>query len=708
MFVPWKMMLMFGGVISMPTDPVCGMFVPDASNLVSEIDGQKFYFCSTTCQATYSAPEAQVRKLKNRLIVGWILAIPVLLLTYAFSFAYKDYLLLILAMPVQFYSGLGFYDGAYHALRSRTGNMDLLVALGTNSAFFFSLFVTVYPDAIPSSSVYFDTSVFIVTLILTGNYIENIMKTRANRAAGKLIDLIPGKTHLLDLNGSITDVDTDKIRPGDMVLVKPGEVFPVDGAVTEGISDVDESMLTGEQSPVLKEEGKNVSSGTSNLNGTLKIRATRIGHDSTVSQIFESIQRAASGRVKTQRIADVFSSVFVPIVLASAAAAGLFWYFYLSSALGSGGAFVIALLAFVSVVVIACPCAIGLATPLSLLISSTVSSEKGIVVKNPSALDRLSKANRVIFDKTGTITDPDPWVMSFNLFDGYTESYVLERAAAVESASNHPVARAIVRYALGKSAKTATPSGVSEIPGRGITGTVGTDRIEVSRSSVREGSAVEISINGKPAGTMLLAYNLRKGAVRTIRTLHDIGLKVSMVTGDSAEEAARIAGLVGIDEVHAEVRPDQKAEIVRTYQEKGDYVVFVGDGINDTVALETSDVGIAMGSGSDIAKESGDIILLNSDIINVVYAKIIGNRTISKVKQNIGWAAGYNSALIPIAGGILVPLFGLGIYSFLPILAALAMGFSSVTVVVNSLFLRPRIARSIAEVGKTVASEKIA
>ena len=689
----------------MPTDPVCGMFVPDSSNLVSEIDGQKFYFCSTSCQATYSAPEAQVRKLKKRLIVGWILAIPVLILTYAFTFAYRDYILLILAVPVQFYSGLGFYDGAYHALRSRTGNMDLLVALGTSSAFFFSLFVTVYPNAIPSSSVYFDTSVFIVTLILTGSYIENIMKTRANRTAGKLMDLIPAKTHLLGLNDSITDVDSDKVKPGDLVLVKPGEIFSVDGTVIAGSSDVDESMLTGEQNPVLKEEGESVSSGTSNLNGTLKIRATRTGHDNTVSQIFESIQRAASGRVKVQRIADVFSSIFVPIVLASAAAAGLFWYFYLLNGLGSGGAFVIALLAFVSVVVIACPCAIGLATPLSLLISSTVSSEKGIVVKNPSALDRLSKANRVILDKTGTITDPDPEVISFRVLDGYSENYVLERAAALESVSNHPVARAIVRYAVGKSARTVTPSGVSEFPGRGITGTVGTESIEVSRSSVMGGSAVEISINGNRAGTMLLSYNLRKNAARAVRTLHEMGLKVSMVTGDSAEEAARIAGLVGIDDVHAEVRPHQKAEIVRAYQEEGDYVIFVGDGINDTVALETSDVGIAMGSGSDIAKETGDIILLNSDIINVVYAKIIGNRTISKVKQNIGWAAGYNSALIPIAGGVLVPLFGLGIYSFLPILAALAMGFSSVTVVVNSLFLRPRIARTIADLGKTVASE---
>ena len=682
----------------MPTDPVCGMFVPETTSLVSVIDGQKYYFCSTSCQTTFSAPEAQAKKLKRRLAVAWPLAIPVLVMTYAFFFPYKDYVLLLLSIPVQFYSGLGFYEGAYHALKGRTGNMDLLIALGTSAAFFFSLFVTFFPKAITASSVYFDTTTFIIALILTGNFAENTMKERANKAAGKLIGMVPNTTHLVAADGSISDVNTSEIKPDDVVLVKPGEVFSIDGLVIEGQSDVDESMLTGEQDPVLKEEGKPVSSGTANLNGTLKVKVTRTGHDSTISQIYDSIQRAVSGRVKVQRIADVFSSIFVPVVLASAAAAGLFWYFYLLGGLGFGGALVIAILVFVSVVIIACPCAIGLATPLSLLISSTISSENGIIVKNASALDRLSKASRVVFDKTGTITDPDPFITSFTALEGSSENEVLEMAASIETSSNHPVARAIVNYAKSRSLMIPQPSDIREIPGHGIVGKVGENNVEISRAKVMGGSAVEIVINGKAQGRMHLAYSVREKSVAAIKTLRAIGLKTSIVTGDSSEEAQRIAEQLGIDDVHAEVLPDDKSEIVKKYQENGDHVIFVGDGINDTIALETADVGIAMGSGSDIAKESGDIILLNSDLSSVVYAKIIGGRTISKVKQNIGWAAGYNSALIPIAGGLLVPAFGLGIYSFLPILAALAMGMSSISVVVNSLLLRPRIRKSIAEV----------
>ncbi len=688
----------------MPTDPVCGMFVPEDTDLKSVVDGQTYYFCSKTCQQKYSSPETEARKLKRRLIVGWSLSIPVIVITYGFSHSifYLNYLLLILTLPVQFYSGYGFYEGSYHALKSRSANMDLLVSLGTLTAFVFSAYVTIArPSSIPPSEVYFDASSFIVTLILTGNFIENLTKVKANRAASKLIGTIPNNVHYISSLGDITDKKTDEIRPGDKILVKPGEVISVDGIIYEGKSEVDESMLTGEQEPVLKSAGQVVASGTKNLNGVIRINVTRTGKDSTVSQIYELIQRASSGRVKVQRIADVFSSVFVPIVISSALVASLFWYFYLSS-VGYPLALEIGILAFVSVVVVACPCAIGLAGPITLLISSNVSSENGIIVKNVSALDRLSKSTRAVFDKTGTLTEPDPVVTGISVSPADSEENVIALAASVESASNHPIARAIVALAENKKIPLFEATEIKEIPGVGITGRVNDKEIRVSRAKKEGGSTVSVNVDNEERGFISLSYVIRKEAVSAIKGLRSMGIRSSMITGDSMEEARRVGNQLGIDDIHAEVLPADKSEIIKKYQAAGDHVIFTGDGINDTVALETADVGIAMGSGTDIARESGDIILLKNDLNDVVYAKIIGKKTIGKVKQNIGWAFGYNTALIPVAGGLLVPLFGLSIYSFLPILSALAMGMSSTSVVLNSLLLRRNVSKLIQKYEKGV------
>ena len=413
-----------------------------------------------------------------------------------------------------------------------------------------------------------------------------------------------------------------------------------------------------------------------------------------MSQIYELIQRAISGRVKVQRIADVFSSVFVPVVISSALVASLFWYFYLSS-VGYPLALEIGILAFVSVVVIACPCAIGLAGPITLLISSNVSSENGIIVKNASALDRLSKATRAVFDKTGTLTEPDPVVTGISVSPGGSEENIIALAASVESASNHPIARAIVALAENKKIPLFRATEIKEIPGVGITGRVNDKEIRVSRAKKEGGSTVSVNVDNEERGFISLSYVIRKDAVSAIKGLRSMGIRSSMITGDSMEEARRVGNQLGIDDIHAEVLPADKSEIIRKYQAAGDYVIFTGDGINDTVALETADVGIAMGSGTDIARESGDIILLKNDLNDVVYAKIIGKKTIGKVKQNIGWAFGYNTALIPVAGGVLVPLFGLSIYSFLPILSALAMGMSSTSVVLDSLLLRHNVSKLI-------------
>ncbi len=678
----------------MPTDPVCGMFVPEDTDLVSEIDGKKYYFCSKGCMLKFSSPELEGKRLRRRLIVSWTLSIPILLITYIFGslLDYKDFLLLILAIPVQFYSGAGFYEGAWHSLKSRSANMDLLVSLGTLTAFFFSVFVTFFPKAIPSASVYFDASSFIITLILTGNYIENITKRKANRSAERLLENLPSIAHLLDKDGQIVDVPSDSLEQGQIINVRAGEVFPADGVVVEGTTEVDESMLTGEQTPILKEKEQIVTSGTKNLNGSVKIRVTKAGMNTTVRQIYDMIERASSGRAKVQRVADVFSYYFVPVVMLSAIISALFWYFYLGS-IGYDDAIEISVLAFVSVIVIACPCAIGLAGPITLLISSNISSENGIIIKNTGAVDRLSRVNRVVLDKTGTITEPLPTVKSIQMISNMSEDNLLKYIYPLELESNHPVAKAVVNLARTRGIELISAGNIKEIPGYGIQGEVDGISVSVVRGSEKDGSSVSVKINSEVVSSIFISYEIRDDAKKTVDVLNKLGINISIVSGDSYEEVKRIGDAIGVKDLYAGVLPEQKAEIVTKFQREGDFVMFVGDGINDSIALETADVGVSMGSGSDIAKESGDILLLNNKLENLIKIKLIGNETIRKVKQNIGWAFGYNAFLIPVAAGLLVIPFGLGVYSILPILSALAMGMSSSSVVTNSLLLRGRIAR---------------
>ena len=682
----------------MPTDPVCGMFVPDTTDLVYEKDGEKYYFCSTTCLETFKSPEIEISKLRLKLLVTWSLSIPILLITYLTGyFALKDYLLFALATPIQVYSGRGFYYGAWNSIKQRTSNMDLLVALGTTTAYLFSVTVTfAKPSFIPAGSIYFDASAFIITLILTGSYVETLTKARANSAAARLLSVIPSTVHLLEDDGSITDRGTETLRKGDSIVVRPGENIPADGTVSSGSSEVDESMITGEQMPVVKKKGDAVTSGTLNLNGVIVVHVEKTGSDSTVRKIYSLIQMAASGRTKVQKAADTFALWFVPVVLSAAIASSLFWYIYLVHS-GSPLSTFVPVLVFVSVVVIACPCAIGLAGPITLLISSNISFSNGMVIKNPNALDRLSKVSRVILDKTGTLTERNPVIEEIRPSSGFTVEDVITYSSALEAYSNHPIGNAIKTYATSHGIAIPEAGNVMETAGIGITGTVSGKKIEVTRSQEAGGSNIVVKVDGRSAGTVRLNYVLRPDAIELVKSLKDSGIKVSMITGDRKEEAERLAGIVGITDFHSDTHPEDKASIVSEYQESGDYVLYVGDGINDSIALETADVGMAMGSGSDIAMESGDIILLNDDLLNIRSGLIIGKLTIRKIKQNIVWAIGYNSVLIPVAAGIIVPFTGLGIYSFLPILSALAMGFSSTSVVLNSLLLRRNIAGKLKE-----------
>lgn len=674
----------------MPTDPVCGMFVPDTSNLKLTKEGRDYYFCSTDCLNKFKSPEEQIRAIRWRLIVAWAFSVPVLALTYYPGLQFRAWILLVLTLPVQFYSGLGFYRGAYESIRNRMGNMDILISLGTLTAFFFSLIITVSPGLISHSSTYYDASAFIITLILTGNFIETITKKSAGDAAAKLLELIPGTVHRVE-GQDVVDVPSDSIKEGDIILVKPGEMLVADGTVEQGSADMDTSTITGEQEPVLASEGSRVVSGTKNLNGTIRVRVLNSGSNSTVRKIYDMLQTATSGRARIQRVADVFSLYFVPVVLISASISAAFWAYFIGG--GNTGQWDIPVLAFVSVVVIACPCAIGLAAPITMLISSTYSYENGLIVKNTGALDRISRATRVIFDKTGTLTRTLPEVSAVK--SSMPEDEMLSLAASVESYSNHPVALSIVKYARERKISLPEASGVREMPGQGITGTAGGKNIEIRRYRESRKSSVEVLVDGESAGSVEFDYVVRPESDLLISELKARGIRASMVTGDKESEASRIANLLSLDSYHSECLPDRKADIVRKYQENGDFVVFVGDGINDTIAMETADAGIAVPEASDVAKEAGDVILARNDIMLVLSALDLSKETIRKVKQNIFWAIGYNSALIPIAGGILVPIFGLGMYSVLPILSALAMGLSSTSVVLNSLLLRVTMRKSV-------------
>ncbi len=678
----------------MPTDPVCGMFVSEDSELYTDIDGKRYYFCSKSCMDRFKSPEIESRKLKRKLTVGWVFSIIIMTMMYFTSnFQYKDYILLLFAIPVQFYSGLNFYSGAAQSIKNKSSNMDLLIAIGTLTAFFFSLFVTIFPDAIHGASVYYDASSFIITLILTGTFIENLSKRRANGSAVKLLELMPDRVHVI-INDKEVEKPRNEVDVGELILVKPGEIIPVDGVVRSGASEIDQSMITGEQDPVLVSKDSNIFSGSRNLNGALQVEVLKKSSDSTVNRIYDLIQGAISGRVKIQKVADTFASVFVPVVLSVGAASGLFWYFYLSS-VSNGLDIEIAILAFVSVVVIACPCAIGLAGPITLLISSSVSSQNGIVVKNPSSIERMSKATTVLFDKTGTLTESQPEILGIEPQLSVDSSELISIAASMERFSTHPVGKAIYSYAVRENISLQEVHDFMETPGTGVESTINGIKFKVQRSKESGISSVLVKRGDEEIGNIKLSYSIRKTAKQAVSDLKGLGLKVGMVTGDSVNEAKRVGSLLGLDLIHAELKPEEKSKVISEYQERGEYVVFVGDGINDSIALETADAGFAMSTGSDIAKDTGDIILINDDLTNVPASIVISRDTVSKVRQNIGWAIGYNTVLIPVAAGVLVPFFSLSIYSFLPILSALAMGLSSTSVVMNSLLLKGKIGKDL-------------
>ena len=671
--------------------------------------GTTYYFCSETCLAQFQAPEKSLARLKRLVALGAAFTIPIAALTYLPiipDHQINNIVMFALSLPVQFVVGHRFYLGSYDALRSRIGNMDLLIGLGTTAAWVYSTIATFVPGFFPGSGTYFETSAIIITLIQTGNLLEYITKGRASEAVHRLLSLQPTMAHVLR-NGNEISIPVEEVTVGDILLIRPGEKVPVDGSVVEGNSAIDESMITGESLPRDKRVGDEVIGATVNKTGLLRIQATKVGQDTVLSQIAKLVEEAQVGKAPLQRLADRVSAYFVPAVILIATASGLFWYFVA----GIGLAF--SLLAFVSVVIIACPCALGIATPAALLVGTGKGAENGILIKGGDQLEEAGKINTIIFDKTGTLTKGQPSVTDIVPIGKLTEIQVLRYAGAVEKGSEHPLAEAVVNVAQSKRLELSDPTGFEALPGLGVKATVEGREILLGNQELMskfsvpfeaysdkvtdlqdQGKTVSLlAVDRQPVALLGLADTVKESSAPTVKALKKMGLKVVMLTGDNERTAKAIATTLGIDTIFANVRPDEKEDIVRKLQKNGK-VAMVGDGINDAPALAAADVGIAIGSGTDVAKETGGIILIKDDMTDVPKALELSKATVRKIKQNLLWAFVYNVALIPIAAGILVPFLGPGIYQVLPLLAGAAMAISSVTVVSNSLLLRrfnPRI-----------------
>src|SRR6266700_859350 len=688
----------------MAKDPVCGMFVEEGEHALQTTRyGTTYYFCSETCLIQFQAPEKALARLRRLVALGAVLTVPIAALTYLpiiSDRATNNLVMFVLSLPVQFGVGFRFYRGSYDALRSRIGNMDLLIGLGTSAAWLYSTVVTFVPGFFPGSETYFETSAIIITLIQTGNLLEYITKGKASEAVHRLLSLQPTTAHVIR-GGIETSIPVEKVEVDDVLIVRPGERIPVDGRVVEGSSAVDESMITGESLPKDKRSGDEVIGATINKTGLLRMKATKVGQDTVLSQIAKLVEEAQVGKAPLQRLADKVSAYFVPSVILIATASALFWYFVA----GIGLAF--SLLAFVSVVIIACPCALGIATPAALLVGTGKGAENGILIKGGDQLEEAGRINTIIFDKTGTLTKGQPSVTDVVPIGKLTEIQILGYAGGVEKGSEHPLAAAVVNAAEDKRIMLSDPSSFEALPGLGVKAIIdGRDvllgNLELmNKFSVPIGAYFErigdlqdqgktislLAVDGQPAALIGLADTVKESSAPTVKALKKMGLDVVMLTGDNERTARAIARTLGIDTIFANVRPSEKEDIVRKLQKNGK-VAMVGDGINDAPALAAADVGIAIGSGTDVAKETGGIILIKDDMTDVPKALELSKATVTQIKQTLLWAFVYNVALIPIAAGILVPFLGPGISQVLPLLAGAAMAISSVTVVSNSLLLR--------------------
>jgi Cu+-exporting ATPase len=665
-----------------------------------------------------AAAQREIRALRNRFVIAVILAAIIMVLGFGPPFAGRSYLLWALATPVQFWAGLRFYRGAWGALKHRTSDMNTLIAVGTSVAYFYSVIAVLFPGLFATNvlepHLYFDTSATIIALVLVGRFLEARARGQTSEALKRLIGLQP-KTALVVREGGQREIPIEDVRVGDVILVRPGGRIPVDGTVREGYSSVDESMITGESIPVEKKVGDEVIGATINKTGSFQFEATKVGKDTMLARIVRMVEEAQGSKAPIQRLADVIASYFVPAVIGIAIVTFIVWYF-----VGPSPALTFALLNFVAVLIIACPCALGLATPTAITVGTGKGAEHGILIRNGEALERAQQIRTVLLDKTGTLTRGEPVVTDIVAAASFSIEEVLRLAASVEQSSEHPLGEAVVRAALERKLELSLSTDFNAIPGQGVEALLEGKKLILgnlkfmterglslngleskSAELLEQGkTAMFLGLDTQVAGIIALADTLKPGAREALQALHKMGIETAMITGDNRRTAEAIAREAGIDRVLAEVLPEHKAGEVRKLQEEGRVVAMVGDGINDAPALAQADVGIAIGTGADVAMETGDITLISGDVMGVVTAISLSKRTMRTIKQNLFWAFAYNTALIPVAAGVLYLAFGqtgvpsglrfiLGDYGFLnPMLAAAAMAASSITVVSNSLRLR--------------------
>jgi Cu+-exporting ATPase len=700
--------------INPATENITVEFVPtiiSVENIKSEIE--KFGFkVPHLAEEDVELYEEIIKKreyedLKKRFIFSSILTSLILLDMLSHFFHHfgdrtvVNYILFLLTTPVMFYGGGKFFRSFLAGIRHLSADMNTLIAIGTGSAYLYSVVATFIPSVFTSigrtPDVYYETSAVIITLILLGRLLEARARAQTTTAIKKLSSLQP-KTATLVKDGEEITVQVKDIKPGDIVLVKPGERIPVDGIIIEGFASVDESVITGESMPVEKKPGDSVIGSTLNKAGSFKFRVTNVGKDTVFSKIIQLVKDSLASKPPIQKLADKVASVFVPIVISIATLSFLIWYL-----LGYG--FTFALMNFIATLIVACPCALGLATPTAIVVASGKSAEMGILIKNGNALEIANKINLVVFDKTGTITYGKPEVTDIIKLGNLTEDEILRLSASVERNSEHPLAEAIVRYARVRNLKLYEPKNFFSVPGQGVLADVDSSEVAVGNLTFMSNLGIDakkfentidilsnegktpvfIAVDKRIVGIIAIADTIKHDAKETILNLKKLGIDVAILTGDNHKTARAIANKIGVDKVFAEVLPEQKSEKIEELKKSGYIVAMVGDGINDAPALAKADVAIAIGSGTEVASATADIILLKDDIKGVLQLIKISSKTYKIIKQNLFWAFFYNIILIPIAAGVLYPFTGLLLK---PVFASLSMSFSSILVVTNSLRIK--------------------
>lgn len=655
------------------------------------------------------AREKEIKRLRLEVIVCFLLSVPIFVLSFPEWFRimlpFHNFIILVLATPVQFVLGLRFYIGTWIGIRNKTANMDTLIAVGTSAAYIYSALATFFPMAF-EQKLYFDTSAIIIAFILLGKYFEALTKGKASEAIIKLIGL-QAKTATVIRDGKEQEIPIGQLQIGDVFIVKPGQKISTDGIVVAGNSYVDESMITGESMPASKSENDKVIGATMNKGGLLKVKATNVGSGTVLAQIIKLVEDAQGSKAPIQRLADKISSIFVPIVIIISVLSFLFWYFIAPQFMSISSPFLFSFAIFVAVLIIACPCALGLATPTAIMVGTGKGAENGILIKNAEALETAHRLTTIVFDKTGTLTKGKPEVTDFVALDRkYGENDILKFAAVAEKGSEHPIADAIISKARSRKVAVNDAGKFEAVHGKGVSAKyksynilLGNDKLmsdgkikisvgvesEIMKLEEQGKTTIILSVNNSIIGLIAVADTLKENSKDAVSELQGLGKEVMMITGDNERTAKAIAAQVGIDKVLAEVLPQDKEEEIRKLQKEGKIVAMVGDGINDAPALAAADVGMAIGAGTDIALEAGSIVLMKNDMRDIVKAIKLSSYTIKKIRQNLFWAFFYNAAGIPIAAGILYPFFG---FLLNPMIAGAAMAFSSVSVVSNSLLMR--------------------